>query len=201
LEEELLAGARRVFGRLGYSEASVEDILLEAAVSRHSFYRLFLSKADVYQKLVDRHVRQLLAELERAVERATLPEEKLRAGVGVYLAWIADMGPFWRVMESQQISGGRPTHVRRRTVDRVAAIAARETELVFGEAPDPALIDALIAAVEALGRSLLLEGAKPSSALRLREIGVRLLLQGLTPQTSGAEAPVTRRAPRPRRSR
>jgi AcrR family transcriptional regulator len=134
LEEELLAGARRVFGRLGYSEASVEDILLEAGVSRHSFYRLFLSKADVYQKL--EKMKGMAAKLYRAW-RARTPMT-LRAGVGVprvdrrhgtLLACHGKPADFRRPADPRAQAHRRPRGRHRRA----------RGEIVFG-ALDPALV-------------------------------------------------------------
>ena len=50
--EELVAAARRVFERGGYSGARVADITAEAGVAHGSFYTYFSSKQDVFAAVV-----------------------------------------------------------------------------------------------------------------------------------------------------
>lgn len=182
LERDLFEGARRVFGRLGYAEASVEDILLEARVSRHSFYRLFQSKSDIFLRLVDRHTGELVDRLVGAVASQPEPEDKLRVGVGVFFEWIRDLGPFWGVMETQErLASRRDSHARVRTVERIGTLVSDEASRVFGDSPDPALVEAIIAGVEALGRRLLTEPEDARRFESLRDTAVRLMQRSLEP--------------------
>ena len=61
--EELVAAARRVFERVGYSDARVADIAAEAHVAHGSFYTYFSSKQDVFLAVM----RQVGEQFEEAV--------------------------------------------------------------------------------------------------------------------------------------
>ena len=52
--ERLIEGAIRVFAQQGYAQASVEDVLMEAGVSRASFYSHFAGKPALVTAIADR---------------------------------------------------------------------------------------------------------------------------------------------------
>lgn len=52
--ERLIEGAIRVFAQQGYAQASVEDVLMEAGVSRASFYSHFAGKPGLVTAIADR---------------------------------------------------------------------------------------------------------------------------------------------------
>lgn len=52
--ERLIEGARLVFARLGYANATIEHVLAEAKVSRASFYAHFAGKADLVAAIAER---------------------------------------------------------------------------------------------------------------------------------------------------
>jgi AcrR family transcriptional regulator len=51
--ERLIEGAIRVFAAAGYAQASVEDVLIEAGVSRASFYSHFAGKPALVEAIAD----------------------------------------------------------------------------------------------------------------------------------------------------
>ena len=51
--ERLIEGAIRVFAASGYAQASIEDVLIEAGVSRASFYSHFAGKAALAEAIAD----------------------------------------------------------------------------------------------------------------------------------------------------
>ncbi len=68
--KRIVEGARRAFARAGYSATRVEDILLEASVSRPTFYRVFRNKDEVYAEISDEAVPQARTARERVLEGA-----------------------------------------------------------------------------------------------------------------------------------
>lgn len=66
----ILEGARRAFARAGYAATRVEDILLEAGVSRPTFYRVFRNKDEVYAEISDQAIPQARTARERVLEGA-----------------------------------------------------------------------------------------------------------------------------------
>lgn len=72
-DRRLVAAAMEVFGRLGFSKTTVQDIVAAAQVSRPFFYRRFRNKEHVFEVVVD----QLLTEWNE-----TLVDEVSRASGG-----------------------------------------------------------------------------------------------------------------------
>jgi len=68
--ERILAGARRAFQRLGYAGTRVEDILLEANISRPTFYRVFRNRDEVFLEVSDEAVPRARSARERVLEGA-----------------------------------------------------------------------------------------------------------------------------------
>ena len=68
--KRIVEGARRAFARAGYAATRVEDILLEASVSRPTFYRVFRNKDEVYAEISDEAVPQARTARERVLEGA-----------------------------------------------------------------------------------------------------------------------------------
>ena len=59
---QIVGASRSVFVRLGYIDSSVEDLLLEAGISRATFYSHFRSKKAVFAAVVEEHVRGRLSQ-------------------------------------------------------------------------------------------------------------------------------------------
>lgn len=59
---QIVEAARRVFVSMGYIDTSVEDVLLEAGISRATFYSHFRSKKAVFASVVEAHVRGRLSQ-------------------------------------------------------------------------------------------------------------------------------------------
>lgn len=70
----IIRSAEKVFGREGYGEASVDDILEEAGISRGAFYHHFANKQEVFRGLLNDHIKDELHELDLAAPGATLVE-------------------------------------------------------------------------------------------------------------------------------
>jgi AcrR family transcriptional regulator len=64
--QQILAAARLVFGRLGYLDAGIDDIVAEAGLARGSFYTYFPSKLELFKVLA--------AEVGEAIAGAVTPE-------------------------------------------------------------------------------------------------------------------------------
>lgn len=84
--QRLLDAARRVIGRLGYLDTTVNDIVVEAGVARGSFYSYFESKADLFHQLaatIDEQIDRDVVSFERSTDD---PIETLKQANRRYLA-------------------------------------------------------------------------------------------------------------------
>jgi AcrR family transcriptional regulator len=65
----LLDAAGRVFARLGYEAASVEDIAFEAGVGKPTVYRYFAGKEALFEAVFERALDELEGGLDQVLER------------------------------------------------------------------------------------------------------------------------------------
>ncbi|MCG8588861.1 MAG: TetR/AcrR family transcriptional regulator [Proteobacteria bacterium] len=183
LVADLKCGARAVFGRVGYEDATVEDILVASQVSRHSFYRLFRSKTDLFDQLLEEHADDLMRRIRGVVATPEPPWEKLRLAVEAYLDWICELGPFFRVVASQYANPDSLANRRRRGIlEAFARLIDEEHHIAFGDRLDPILVGAALTSIEHLGFRLL-EDDEPAHAERIRNLAVFVAWRVLAPHS------------------
>jgi TetR/AcrR family transcriptional regulator len=106
----ILDAAERVFAARGYDAASLGEIAAEAKLSRGTPSYFFGSKEGLYQAVLER----AFAERERATAAAFGPlrkgepvEHALRQAVEGYLAFLLDHPSFVRLIEWEELAGGK----------------------------------------------------------------------------------------------
>jgi TetR/AcrR family fatty acid metabolism transcriptional regulator len=87
--ERILAAAERIFARHGFFAARVSEIAKEAGVADGTIYLYFKSKDDVLISLFEHRMKQVNAELRRAIAGRP-PLEQLHAFIHAYLQLVAD---------------------------------------------------------------------------------------------------------------
>jgi len=136
--DQVIAGARRVFLRDGYSRASVDEIAREAAVSKATLYSYFEDKEKLFTEVIQQECgRQADAAIELIDFNAPAPEV-LRTGARhmvdfllsefgqrVFRICVAEAERFPDIARAFYESG--PAHVRTRV------IAFLETAIARGE--------------------------------------------------------------------
>ena len=134
---QVLDAAREVFVALGYHGAGMDDIAVQAGVSKPVLYQHFPSKLDLYLDLLDAGIDELLAQADAAVRSTTDNKQRVRATMQAYFAFVDDSrGAFRLVFESDLTN--EPA-VRER-VDRANLEMARKIAAVIAE--DTGLSDA-----------------------------------------------------------
>ena len=86
--EEILDGAAKVFARYGFRKTTVGDIVREAGVARATLYKYFETKDDVFEAVLDREAREMLAAVRDAVRQAGRTRERLRAAMMTHTDFI-----------------------------------------------------------------------------------------------------------------
>lgn len=76
--------------RTGSLDPSMREILAETELSTQAFYRYFSSKDELMLALLDEGRRRLVDSLQRRMERATTPAEKVRAWIEGVLVQASD---------------------------------------------------------------------------------------------------------------
>ncbi len=173
--ERVLEGAREAFGRLGYEQTRVEDILEAASVSRPTFYRVFSSKQEAYEELD----RMAVTYLQRAMEQLDPSNDTKRDLLYLVIASYFE----WRIglrlgFDATAIHSPGLTHARRTlylghdSIDSSRAI----------------LISSLLSAVEVLASSWASVESMTSEAIHERRLmATELVMRALLPSPAGRE--------------
>jgi TetR/AcrR family transcriptional regulator, cholesterol catabolism regulator len=86
--QEILQGAAKVFHRVGYAQATLEDVAAEVGVNRASLYYYVGTKEELLIALLYRPIHQMTANAKSIAALGLAPDETLRR---VLLQWTADM--------------------------------------------------------------------------------------------------------------
>ncbi|MBU6245995.1 MAG: TetR/AcrR family transcriptional regulator [Actinomycetales bacterium] len=133
----VLDAAREVFVAVGYHAAGMDDIAVQAGVSKPVLYQHFPGKLDLYLALLDEGIDDLLAQSDAAVRSTSDNKQRVQATMQAYFAFVDDSrGAFRLVFESDLTN--EPA-VRER-VDRANLEMARKIAAVIAE--DTGLSDA-----------------------------------------------------------
>ncbi len=181
IRERILAGAERTFAMRGVEATPVEDILRAAQVSRPTFYKFFQDKDQVLATLVEKHNHALLQMVGGAAASPAGPLKKLERGIEAFLHWRVVTGAFARVMEAEARKPGGTAAARRRDVSKAfAALAAAEVRKAGRAEVDPLIYVGLLAALEAVGASVLRsEWDIPGETARAKRVMARLVRAAL----------------------
>jgi len=177
----ILRAAMNVFGRLGYADTRVEDILEEAEISRPTFYRYFKSKEDVFDAVDEVVSKSFFQTLTSAVASVDDPLQKLEKGIDAYLQWLYATGPVAGTTRRH------PTHPqlhiakrREEALRMIVDVFLEQTLKALGEEYDPWLFSMLQAATEQAGELLILEGLRPGDAKRAKQSIMRIITATLS---------------------
>jgi AcrR family transcriptional regulator len=137
---QILANAKHVFGELGYSGATMEEIAACSGVARSLLYEHFDSLDELYLECVQDASSELTSRVMDAAILPGGPEDRLRAGIHAYFTFVKDHGRGWDVLfgssPTPSTPGGQfPAEMRLRTAEQIAALfMAERPRLRPGEA-------------------------------------------------------------------
>jgi AcrR family transcriptional regulator len=98
---EILEAARKVFAKKGFNDATVDDIANAAGVAKGTVYLYYSSKREVYFAALKFGIEQMHAALSEELKRVSTPEDKLRALIGVKLAYFDENRDFFKIYYSE----------------------------------------------------------------------------------------------------
>ena len=111
--ERILSAVGDVAGVAGYSDMTVEGVIVTAGVSRRTFYEHFKDKDDAFLAAFDAVLAQLFAAVTEAAEREEPGAARLRAGLSAFLGFLAREPAFARMCIVEALAAG-PEAVSRR---------------------------------------------------------------------------------------
>ncbi|MEU2929600.1 TetR/AcrR family transcriptional regulator [Streptomyces sp. NPDC007251] len=159
-EQQMLDAAVRIFGRRGYTAASMDEIAELAGVSKPLVYLYLNSKEDLFTACVRREA-AALTEAVRAGIRNDLPADRqLWDGLRAFFAHTAEHPDAWSVLHLQARTHGEPfaaevAAMRAEIVAFVTRLFAAAARQAHGDPDLPerevaGLAEALVGAAESL---------------------------------------------------
>jgi AcrR family transcriptional regulator len=138
--------ARSVFAASGYANASIEEIVAGARVSRSTFYAFFATKEDCLLDLFWHDSERLLDALRDVAERDIEVVDKVRAGAQVFVETLASDPEMAQVILIEAVGASeRVEQARARVRDLFTALIAEQlTEIdLWRDRPEEAQLAAM----------------------------------------------------------
>jgi AcrR family transcriptional regulator len=157
--EAILDAALGVFATAGFHEASLEAVAARAGISKALIYEHFVSKQELHRALLDTYGEELIVRVTRAATEAEAGEERLRAGVEEFLAFVEDRPEAWRMVFRHLDDPGVADWVEQmqsQVAGTIGVLITSDAPLDLGEAGPsaelvaPMLAQQLIGGVQAL---------------------------------------------------
>ena len=150
--ERLTAAMAHVSATVGYEEATVEHVLVEAGVSRRTFYELFDDREDCFVAAYDDAMRRVIRTVTDAYLDCDAPERRLEHALETLLELCAADPDLARMCVVEVIAAGPRARDRRAdAMDRLARLAQHALgELRGDDRLDRLSAQALVGAVHEL---------------------------------------------------
>lgn len=193
--DRLLDAAEDVFGRKGYHESTVADIVAASGMARTTFYEYFATKEDLFRAVladVAGQMRAHAASLE-PIQPGPDAQDGLRAWLARFVALYAEHRSLLRVWTEAEVAGTDLGSLGREVLGEVAgrfADAVRSGRPATGRPRHAADPD-----IAALALVAMIERVNYYAAVGLLDVSDDELVDGLSAIVHGAliEGPVARR--------
>ncbi len=189
LRSRILGKAAEVFGKLGATDATIEDILQAAGVSRRTFYRFYQGKEDVLDGLHEIGCNMLINAAQQLAGLPGDPIARLESAIEGYLDYHITVGAnVMYVVQLESMRGGSKLGPRRRAFfDTMVGILEREMHAVTGLHVDPLLLRSLLVAIEAVSLMLRVESQTGTfDRERAKRVILRMVMATVAAPAGGA---------------
>jgi len=168
----LLEAMAQVVAAVGYEETSVERVLVQAGVSRRTFYELFSDKEDCFLAAYDGAMRQAFRVITDAYLDCQTPEQRIEAALEAFLSLCAAEPTLARMCVVEVFAAGPRARERRANfMERLAALMEHAlSDLRGDEKLDRLAAQALIGGVHELIYAPIDQGDADSLPELAREI-------------------------------
>ena len=119
--DRILSAVAQAAAELGYAEMNVEAVIARAGVSRRTFYEHFRNKEDAFLAAYDAAVHQVVRHIRRAYLHETTAQQRLRAGIGAFLQFLASGPELARMCIVEVLAAGPRAIARRNDAMRMFA--------------------------------------------------------------------------------
>ncbi len=182
--ERILSAVVQATAELGYTDMSVEAIIARAGVSRRTFYEHFKNKEDAFLAAYDATVHRLATHVRRAYLQQTTALERLRAGIGAYLQFLATEPEVARMGIVEVLAAGPRALARRGDALRLfAEIVEDNIHELVPSCRRPALTaQTIVGGIYEVVFSLILTGRTAELAGMTDDLLVAVLMLDVDPQ-------------------
>ena len=180
---QLLAVARRVFGRKGFHGVSMDDVAKEAGVTKPILYDHFSSKEALYLSLLDVDAEALEERIRSALSAPTGNRERIRQSFQAYFDFVDEHAEGFRLLMQETVGAedefrSKVGQVRERIFKEVSDLIVRESKGRIDRADADTVALGLVGMVETVARRDP-GGPKPARS-RAVDTLVRLVWRGIT---------------------
>jgi AcrR family transcriptional regulator len=138
--DRILAAVADACSAKGYGDMSVEDIIATAGVSRRTFYEHFKNKEHAFLAAYEAVLAQLFARVNGAVDAAEELPDKVRAGLGAFLGFLANEPAFAKMCIVDVLAAGPEAVARRDGAMRAfAQLITTNARTVLGDGGPPSV--------------------------------------------------------------
>ena len=154
---QLLAVARKVFGRVGFHNASLDDVAREAGVTKPILYDHFNSKEALYLSLLDVDAAALEERVRAALAAKTGNRERIRASFQAYFDFVDEHPEGFRMVMQEMVGPqdefrSKVGGVRERIIGEVTDLIVRESRGTIGRTDAVTVSLGLVGMVETVAQ-------------------------------------------------
>src|SRR6478736_7151732 len=121
--ERLTSAMAHVVATAGYEETTVERVLVQAGVSRRTFYELFDDRKDCFLAAYDEAMERVLRVVTDAYLDGDVPERRIESALEAFLEFLASEPDLARMCVVEVFAAGPQARERRAAVmERLAQL-------------------------------------------------------------------------------
>lgn len=128
-EQQMLDAAVKVFSRRGFHAASMDEIAVDAGISKPMVYAYLGSKEALFIKCVHREGTRMMGAIVAAVEPGLPPDEQLWRGLRAFFGFVGAHRDGWAVLyrqaRGQQPFAGELAAIRSQMVEVISVLLRR----------------------------------------------------------------------------
>lgn len=96
--------ARRIFTRIGFRKATMEEIASTSKMGKSSIYYYFKSKEEIFRAVVEFEARMLKERLNRVISKSSSPSDRLKSYILFRLHHIRTLENFYSALNEESLS-------------------------------------------------------------------------------------------------
>ena len=95
--------AQRLFAKYGFKKTTIDEIAYSAHVAKGSIYYYFDSKEDIFRAVLDKENRLWSQRVREVINRASTPQEKLRAYLVTRMKYLSKLTNFYSALREEYL--------------------------------------------------------------------------------------------------